>query len=39
MNTNNFGNMIGVIKLKMPKKLTNEEIQLLNQLKEKENFK
>lgn len=34
-----YGNMIGVVKLKMPNSLTNEEIELLKQLKEKENFK
>lgn len=36
---NLHGNMIGVIKLVMPKKLSEEEIELLKQLKEKENFK
>ena len=34
-----FGNMIGVITLKMPKKLNSEEISLLNEIKKKENFK
>lgn len=38
-NTNRFGNMIGTIKIKMPKKLSNDEKTLLNQIKEKENFK
>ena len=36
---NLHGNMIGVIKLVIPKKLSEEEIELLKQLKEKENFK
>ena len=39
MNTQAFGNMIGIIKLKVPKSLNNDEIELLKQLKEKENFK
>lgn len=39
MNTQAFGNMIGIVKLKVPKSLNNDEIELLTQLKEKENFK
>lgn len=39
MNDNGYGNMIGVIKLKMPKTLSETEIQMLKQLKEQENFK
>jgi len=39
MNGNGYGNMIGVIKLKMPKTLSETEIQMLKQLKEQENFK
>lgn len=38
-NTNRIGNMYGVIKIKMPKKLTNDERELLNNLKSKTNFK
>ena len=34
-----FGHMIGIVKLVMPKKLNEEEKQLLNQLKEQEHFK
>lgn len=37
--SNEYGNMIGVIKLKMPKTLNKEEIDLINQLRNKENFK
>lgn len=37
--TNRFGNMIGIINIKMPKKLSDDEIKLLKELKEKENFK
>lgn len=32
------GNMIGIIHISMPKKLTNDEVSLLNQLKDKPNF-
>lgn len=34
-----YGNMIGVVKLVMPKSLTNEERNILNSLKEKPNFR
>jgi molecular chaperone DnaJ len=34
-----YGNMIGIIEIKMPKKLNNDEISLLEELKTKENFK
>jgi DnaJ-class molecular chaperone len=37
--SNSYGNMMGVIRLKMPKSLDSEDIKLLNQLKEKYNFK
>jgi DnaJ-class molecular chaperone len=37
--TNEYGNMIGVIKIKIPKKINNEEYKLLSQLKNMENFK
>jgi DnaJ-class molecular chaperone len=37
--SNSYGNMIGVIKLKMPKKLNNKEMELLDQLRNNENFK
>jgi molecular chaperone DnaJ len=37
--TNTNGNMIGIVKLVMPKKISEEERHLLIQLKEKENFK
>lgn len=33
------GDMLIVVKLKMPKQLTNDEINILNELKEHENFK
>ena len=36
---NTRGDMIGIVKLILPKKLTTEEKKLLNQLKESENFK
>lgn len=39
MNSNGYGNMIGIIRLKMPKILSNNDIQLLSKLKESENFK
>ena len=38
-NTTKYGNMIGVVKLKMPKNLNKEEIDLLDQLRNKDNFK
>lgn len=38
-NTNGFGDMIGIVKLKMPQNITNEERDILNKLKEHENFK
>lgn len=38
MNSNRFGNMIGIIKLKMPKQLTNDELTILEELKTKQNF-
>lgn len=34
-----YGNMIGIVNIKMPKKLNNDEKALLNELKTKENFK
>ena len=34
-----MGDMIGIIKLTVPQKLNDDEIRLLNELKEKENFK
>ena len=37
--TNQYGDMVGVVAFKMPEKLNDDEIQLLNELKEKENFK
>ena len=37
--TNDYGNMFGVIKLKMPKSLTTEERRILETLKQKEHFK
>ena len=37
--SNSYGNMMGVIRLKMPKSLDSEDIKLLNQLKGKDNFK
>ena len=37
--TGGRGDMIGVIMAVIPKKLSNEEKQILLQLKEKENFK
>jgi DnaJ-class molecular chaperone len=37
--TNDYGNMFGVIKLKMPKSLTTEERRILEALKQKEHFK
>lgn len=37
-NTSQYGNMIGVVKLKIPKKINNEENKLLTQLKNMENF-
>ena len=37
--TNQFGSMIGVIRHTMPKKLNEEELNLINELKTKENFK
>ena len=36
--TSQYGNMIGVVKLKIPKKINNEENKLLTQLKNMENF-
>ncbi len=36
---NSKGNMIGVVKLKMPKTLSDEEKEVIKQLKEKDNFK
>lgn len=37
--TNNSGDIIGVIKVMMPKKLNNKEIKLINELKEQDDFK
>jgi len=37
--TNQYGNMIGVVKLQMPKQINDEEHKLLSQLKNMENFK
>lgn len=36
---NLFGNMYAIVRLKMPKALNESEIKLLNELKEKDNFK
>lgn len=36
---NRFGNMIGVVKLELPKELNEEEKRLLNELSEQEHFK
>ncbi len=36
--TNGYGNLIGVVKLVMPKKLNKDEEKLLSELKKKENF-
>lgn len=36
---NSFGNMYLIVKLVLPKKLSDNEIRLLNELKEQENFK
>ena len=38
-NTGKYGDLFGVIKLKMPKNITNEERKVLEDLKNKENFK
>ena len=38
-NPNNYGSMVGVIKIIMPKSLNEEEKTLLSELKNKENFK
>lgn len=37
--TNERGDLIGIINIKIPKQVTEEEKEILNQLKEKENFK
>ena len=37
--TNKSGDMIGVVKIKMPKKITSKEEELLRELGEQENFK
>lgn len=37
--SNGYGNMIGVVKLKLPKELNKDEIELLDQLRNKEHFK
>lgn len=39
INQNHRGNMIGIVKVKLPKKLNDKEQDLLNQLKECPNFK
>lgn len=38
-NTNNYGDMYVVVKVKMPKKLTSKETEKINELKILENFK
>ena len=38
-NPNRVGDMFGIIKIKMPKKITNDEREILNNLKSKTNFK
>ena len=38
MNTQAFGNMIGIVKLKVPKLLNNDEIELLKSNQEKFNL-
>lgn len=37
--SNNYGDLYGIVKLKMPKKISTEEKKLLESLKDKENFK
>ena len=37
--SNNFGDLYGIVKLKMPKNITNNERKVLEDLKKKENFK
>ena len=37
--TNRSGDMIGVVKIKIPKKITDKEKEILKELKEQENFK
>jgi molecular chaperone DnaJ len=37
--TEKRGNMLGVVRLKLPQKLNDDEIALIKELKEKKNFK
>jgi DnaJ-class molecular chaperone len=37
--SNNFGDLYGIVKLKMPKNINNNERKVLEDLKKKENFK
>lgn len=39
MNYNSYGNMIGIVKLNMPKEINDDDIEAINQIKERENFK
>ena len=39
INSNNYGNMIAIVRIKMPTSVTSEEINIINELKEKGSFK